>query len=281
MTQNNVVRVEVLDDKSWEDILVAELSSIGFHAFESEVQTLIGYIDEHLWTNQKRDNLVRFLQSRLDVVSIIEDIIPPQNWNELWEASIEPVEAGGFIILPSWKRTVPFSTALDSIYIDPKMSFGTGHHETTRLMLEMMSEVDFRNKAILDAGTGTGVLAIAARKIGAASVLGFDSDPWSASNARENLALNMIQGVTLLHGSLEDVPDRQFDIILANIVQNVIEGFLPGFARRLQPSGRLMVSGILASDEAKFRQTAAQQGFDTISTLQESEWLAFHMVPGR
>ncbi|NND72601.1 MAG: 50S ribosomal protein L11 methyltransferase [Rhodothermales bacterium] len=280
MTQNNVVRVDVRTDKSWEEILLAEMAEAGFHAFESTNDSLIGYVDETLWTKAIRQKFIDFLKSRITRIHIREDIIYPENWNAQWEASIDPVVAGGFVVLPTWKQ-VPAEggETLEPIYIDPKMSFGTGHHETTRLMLELMSGMDFKGKRILDAGTGTGVLAIAAVKKGASSVIGFDIDPWSSDNATENLALNDVENVLIVHGTLADIPESPFDVILANIVQHVIEDSLAGFVRRLLPSGHLIVSGILIKDELQLIQRARSFGLDVATRSQESEWVAFRFVP--
>lgn len=276
--ESDTIQVVVSIDESLSDLLVAEMDELGFQTFESEQQLLKAYIPGPKWSAESRAHLIGWLSEKVSEVAVVENVIQQQNWNAAWEAAIEPVVAGTFVVLPTWKAVPDHATDLTPIWIDPKMSFGTGHHETTRLMLQLMNDISFQDTDVLDAGTGTGVLAIAAKIMHAKSVHGFDIDPWSVENGYENVATNKVTGITLEQGSIEIARGRQYDVILANIVQNVIESFLPDFRSIVKPSGDLLISGILKEGEARLLQMAADTGFELRRSLYENEWAGFHFV---
>lgn len=276
-SQQTTVRVTVSITSPLDEFLVAELSSLGFYAFEHGDGTVSGYTRPAEWQEAERRHILKWLEDRVSRVEVLEDYIDDQNWNATWEQSITPVAAGQFVVIPSWK-TVPAEYGdRVPIVVDPKMSFGTGHHETTRLMLGLISQLDFDGRKVLDAGTGTGVLAIAASIMGASNVVGFDNDVWSYENAVENLARNSIQNVSILPGSIEVVDDGPFDIILANIVRGVIESFLPDFRRLISDDGDLVLSGLLRDDLGETIDVAAANGFAIIERLDEGEWVGLHL----
>ena len=281
--RNQTVRVSIRVDDAWEEILLSEMSDAGFHGFEQGAETLIGYIDQQLWTDERRTYFVDWLEAKQSTVSMIEDVVAIQNWNAIWEASIEPVCAGGFVILPSWREAPIEAQELVEIRIDPKMSFGTGHHETTRLILEIMAVVKFDGTTVLDAGTGTAVLAIAAKKLGADRVVGFDIDLWSITNAKENIALNSIADIEILTGGIDSLAPEfsingSYDVIVANIIQVVIEEMLPDFNRLLSAQGDLLISGILQTGEAELIRKARALGFESVHRMTENEWVGLHFV---
>lgn len=270
------IQVIVAIESALAEVLISEMDDLGFQTFETHDERVTGYVPAIHWNAAARSHLLSWLSDRVVEVSVIENVIPQENWNATWEATIEPVIAGDFIVLPSWKEVPADAANLTPIWIDPKMSFGTGHHETTRLMLQLMSDLELTGKSVLDAGTGTGVLAIAAALLKAQQIYGFDIDPWSIENGAENVAANEVTSIRLEEGSIEVARGNVYDVILANIVQNVIESFLPDFAGLLRPAGDLLVSGILREGEEKLLGLADDHGFDLLERRYENEWVGFH-----
>ncbi|MEM6335976.1 MAG: 50S ribosomal protein L11 methyltransferase, partial [Bacteroidota bacterium] len=218
------------------DVFVADLDALGCTGVLEEEHALHAYWPAEAWTDNVKTGL-----SALGLpfeTHQIED----QNWNAAWEASIVPVEAGPFLIKPTWTERPKGTAHLGVIEIDPKMSFGTGHHETTRLVLGFLPQWLRTGDRVLDAGTGTGVLGIGALKLGAAHVIGFDIDPWAQENVLENLDLNEARSqFEFREGAIDAVPEDGFDLILANINRNVLIDLVPVFAHKLAASGRLIL----------------------------------------
>ncbi len=252
------------------DWLVAELSDLGFSAFEEVDDGIRAYVSEDDW----RVASVSGLREVLDKTGMIEsrqEHIPPTNWNAQWEAGIRPVEAGPFCIHPPWHEPVH---GFIPICIEPKMSFGTAHHETTRLVLAMMPEAVRRGATVLDAGTGTAVLSIAARLLGAGSVVAFDIDPWSTENALENLERNSVTGVDVRQGGIEAAGEGPFDLVLANINRGVLLGMLPEFVRLLRGGGLAILSGILAKDKELVSRCLDGASWSVLEERHENDWWA-------
>ncbi len=239
--------IEVSED--FKEILIAELFDLDFDGFEELENGIIASIPATRMDDTKRESIIVLLHGmRANLVS--ELLIEPQNWNEKWEQSIKPQEIGRFYVTPTWNEEVPLNPDLIKIYIDPKMAFGTGYHATTRLILELLPNVINKDDKVLDAGTGTGILGIAALKLGAASVFGFDIDEWSEDNSAENIALNEVEGFTVKLGSVEVIPkSEKYDVILANINRNALVKLVPDLLRHLRPNGTLVLSGLLIEDE--------------------------------
>ncbi len=211
-------------------------------------------------------------------ISFSEEVIESKNWNELWEQSITPIEVSErFIIAPSWHPAAhPAEGGEERIVltIDPKMSFGTGYHATTRLMLRALERLDVLGKHVLDVGTGTGVLVIASMKLGAATADGVDIDEWSRRNAEENLALNNItEYARFFHGSLE-VLNRGYDIVLSNITKYDNLELLADYKTLLPPGGMLVLSGFYSHDRDDIALALEQSGFDIMHEVVEDEWMA-------
>ncbi|NOX37546.1 MAG: 50S ribosomal protein L11 methyltransferase [Calditrichaeota bacterium] len=199
---------------------------------------------------------------------------PYRDWNAEWRKYFRPFQpVEGIWIRPPWER-LPAGASGVELIIDPQMGFGTGHHESTRLMIQALKKYPPRDLKVLDVGTGSGILAILARKLGARQVIAVDIDRDALKNARENLVLNGVDGVELRNGSLQVVPERQFDRILANIHREVLLELLPGFMQRLQPEGWLIISGILKQDRDLVLPAYQQAGLHLIEELSANEWLA-------
>ena len=263
------------------DTMTGALSVEGFEGFWEDGKILRAFIGDDRWNPDRldvlRETLTRIAGDlSLPPPSLTLTPVTEQNWNRSWEETIRPIRVTERIVIaPTWH---PFTAGPGDIVltIDPKMSFGTGYHETTRLMLGLLERHLTAGARLLDAGTGTGVIAIAALKLGAASAIGFDIDEWSFANAAENGALNGVSGLfTVRQGDLSAVPETGFDLIAANIQKNVIEEMLPGLVSRLAPAGTLLVSGLLTGDRDSMVATLTGVGLTLADERREGEWIAF------
>lgn len=232
------------------------------------------YFDIGPWLTGGRERFHALMKEHFPALAWTVQEIPKQNWNKEWEDSILPIDVSRrFIIAPSWNvpRADPAKIVL---VIDPKMSFGTGYHETTRLMLRLMERIDMHGTRVLDVGTGTGILAIAALKLGASSALGIDIDEWSYDNTMENAERNGVGGeLQAVHGSLETVSGI-YDVILSNITRNDNIGMFPDFAGMLPAGGHLVVSGFHLSDTDDVIYAAERNGLRHTGSDSEHEWAA-------
>lgn len=256
-----------------QEILIAELSDLDFETFEQHDEFMVAYIPATRWNDVAREGVEMWMARHGLTAPITEEVIADQNWNRKWEETVRPVVVEPFLIRPTWHETPPEHTDLILLEIDPKMSFGTGYHESTRLLLRMLPEVVKEGGFVLDAGTGTGILAVAAIKLGASSAIAFDIDPWSQDNAVENFYLNSVADrVEMRSGAIELVDEKEFDVILANINYNVIVGLLPNFGEKLAKDGSLLVSGILSRDRERLLKAAERRGLALRTEREENEW---------
>jgi ribosomal protein L11 methyltransferase len=274
------IEISVEADAPLIEKLIAVLAQTGVEGFWEDTGTLRCYISRARWSDAlaaETDQLIRVVAraSASPVPKLTWREIEPQNWNAQWEKTIQPIRVTESItITPSWHRVVPEDGQL-VLVIDPKMSFGTGYHETTRLSLRMLDGMPLHGQHVLDVGTGTGILAIAAAKLGAASVVALDIDEWAYSNAVENAERNGVAGsVQIHHCPLTSLPARQFDLIIANIQLDVIAGLLDDMLLRLKEKGCLILSGLLATDRHTLVALAGSKGLTILDELAENEWIA-------
>ena len=254
------------------DMLVALLHEAGFSGFEETDEGLQAYIE----TGKIDANLFEKIISIINVkysISVIKEI----NWNEQWESGFNPVTVNH----PKFGQ--PFvhiradfhqrNEAVDfDIEITPKMSFGTGHHDTTYLMISQMGLLDLAGKKVIDFGTGTGVLAILAEKMGAIEVLAIDNDDWSINNAAENITKNNCSCIFLLKAETLPAGDKA-PVILANINLNIIISSLVAIRNACTQDADLLFSGILAQDEPVLKQALINHGFSNFNTVNRNGWL--------
>ncbi len=258
-----------------QDLFIAAFAETPMTGFLQEEEYLRAYIPEADWTSEMERAISTWLQEHGQEPEMAIHRLPEQNWNAYWEQSIHPVEVPPFIIRPTWRREAPVPEGRIELVIDPKMSFGTGHHETTQLMLRLLPERIRPGMRVLDAGTGTGILAIAAVKLGAREVIAFDIDPWAAENVAENLERNEVSHrVQFRQGSIDVVPEGDFDLILANINRNVLLELLPAFREKVQPRGHVVLSGILLADRLVMEEAFREYGFERVREAEEEEWWA-------
>ena len=266
------VSINVLDE-AVKDMMIAELSDLGFDGFEETETGLFSYIE-----------LVRFdseLSSGLDElvkrygVTYTSATIDKQNWNALWESNFEPVLVDDFVgVRANFHDS--FNGAVEhDIIITPKMSFGTGHHGTTYSVMQLMRGIDFANKSVFDFGTGTGLLAILAHKLGAVDILAVDNDDWCIENASENIVVNNTQSIEI-HKVDNAKLNKKFNIIIANINKNIILDNLAFLAEATVPGGVVLLSGLLVEDEPEIEAACAALGWKHQETRTRNNWIALH-----
>lgn len=249
--------VQLSDFDRWNDILVAYLADLDYESFQEESPAIKAYIQESAYNGEALQSLFNELQSEQDVIQSFEvNLIPQQNWNAQWESQFEPVFIGDEIrVVAPFHQLDAFSGI--EILIEPKMSFGTGHHQTTHLMCESMMAMDFGSKRVLDMGSGTGVLAILAEKRGATDIVAIDIEEWSAENCADNAKKNGCKHIQSLHGGMEVIPSEHFDYILANINKNVLTAQMSTYVERMKTGAHLFLSGFFVSDTDELKMLAS------------------------
>jgi ribosomal protein L11 methyltransferase len=256
-----------------QDLLINELAEIGFDTFEEVEQGFKAYIPSDDFNQGLLEEHLEPYHAMFDFTYDV-NVIPQKNWNEVWESNFEPIQIRDQIYVRATfhprKPEFPYE-----IVIDPKMAFGTGHHETTSMMMDLMLDADLRNKKILDMGCGTGILAILASKLGAKDITAIDYDPICYESTIENSALNDISNIKALCGSKEVIPDEQFDVILANINRNILIDQMERYGDALKSGGEIYFSGFYENPDLDIiKQEAAKHGMKYISHKKAKEWVA-------
>ncbi len=256
-----------VDRHDEQEIWVARLAELGFEGFEEQEEQLIAYAPEAaVALDEAKAMLVEA------GIAFEADIKLPKNWNEVWESSFEPVVVGDFVSVRAAFHPAPSNVQFDLI-ITPKMSFGTGHHPTTRLMIMQMQELDFSQKRVTDFGTGTGVLAILASKMGATSVEATDIDTWSIENAKENAEINGCNSIQLhLTENLDRVGEA--DVFLANINKNILRQFAKTIGLKTAPGGYILLSGLLQEDELVIDYSFISIDIEKVKVKEADGWIS-------
>lgn len=263
------------------EILIAVLNEAGYSGFLEKNSELIAYIPEIEKNESLLSDLLKRYKNQIGELNYSCNSIPETNWNAKWESDFDSVAIENEVLIRA-----PFhssdSTFKYELIIEPKMSFGTGHHETTRLMLQSMLSLDFHKKYVLDMGCGTGVLGILASKLGAQSILGIDIDKWACRNSMENAEENNCGNLEIQQGDAKCIDGKQFDIILANINRNILLNDMQAYSELLIPGGVLIISGILIQDQEAIVEKAANYDMIRKSQLEENNWLSiiFKKVAG-
>jgi ribosomal protein L11 methyltransferase len=252
------------------DWLVSILTDYAFEGFEETSESLKAYVPVNEMENKKMDDILSV--NELGHIEYTYEQLEDKNWNEEWEKNFEPVVIAGKVAIRA-----PFHQPIASEYeivIEPKMSFGTGHHATTASVVELMLQEPFENKTVLDFGSGTGVLAILAEKMNASEIIAIDNEDWAYQNCIENAGRNNCVKITAIKGDDSFLFGRKFDIILANINRNVILKNISAWSLLLNPDGILIVSGILLADEADIINAARHNKLAVKSKIKNNGWLA-------
>ena len=257
------------------DILVAELADLGFESFVNSEKGLQAYIQHHLFDSEKVNSLLLQYNNDDCKISFQQKNIPAQNWNAQWESSFEPIEVDGECIVRAPFHSKPDNIKYD-IVIEPKMSFGTGHHETTYLMLQQLLHLPLKNKSLLDMGCGTSVLAILAAQLGANPILAIDTDEWAYENSKENCALNECSQIVVKLGNSALLQGMRFNIILANINRNVLMNDMIHYYNSLEQDGELLISGFFDVDTKMLIEHAKKLGLKMKHQQSKNNWAIIH-----
>lgn len=258
------------------EMAVAMVSDLQFEGIVESYDQLTFTFDEHHWSDDLKAQILDIL-SIFEVSEINTVFLDDKNWNEEWEQNLQPIIVNERIaITPSWKKNEVNQEL--TLVIDPKMSFGTGHHATTRLVCRLMENEVKKDSFWIDAGTGTGVLAILAAKLGAKKCYAFDNFDWAVENSIENAIQNNVNEIiTIEQADIDNIVLEECDGIAANLFLNLVLNSFDLFHKSLEKSqGPLLISGILIYDKDQVIEKGLASGFDLIETITEEEWIAFH-----
>lgn len=271
------IEVDIKIEKSevFSDIVVARLNEIEFETFLENDNGVRCYIQATLFDKKKLDieldKIKQYTKLNFNINHVAQ-----KNWNEEWEKNFKPVQINSHCLIRSEFHNNS-GNFKDEIIITPKMSFGTGHHETTFLMINELYNLDLNDKSILDMGSGTGVLSIVASKNGAKQVVGIDIDEWAFQNSIDNAKLNNTENISFLHGDINLIENQDFDIILANINRNIIEKDIEGYYNLLIDKGDLLISGFLEEDVDFIINLSINNRFNVINKKNKGQWSMVHL----
>jgi len=258
------------------DILIAELSQIGYESFVETDEFLQSYIPANLFNIEDITGLNIF-QSKEYSISFQQKTIKDQNWNEVWESNFSPVLIKDMVYIRApfhaEKKDVEFE-----IVIEPKMSFGTAHHETTSLMIEMMLDEKMSGKSVLDMGCGTGILAILSEILGASNITAVDNDEWAFENVKENIVKNKCKSIVVQLGDADSIFGRIYDFILANINRNILLQDMAKYAQCLGDNGVILFSGFYDDDLEQIKSSARKCNLKFDKNLTKNNWVAARFV---
>lgn len=261
------------------ELLSAAACEAGFEAFEDTDNGIAGYVQRPLYDKEVLDAAIAdYMPEGTQVTYNIEEV-PDQDWNQGWEdQGFEPIGVSDHLVIYDAKHTDMSMFAGDDgvmrIFIEARNAFGTGTHQTTRMILRRLLGMDLTGKSVLDCGCGTGILDIVALRLGANRVLGYDIDEWSSENAKHNAALNGVENLDVLLGdaSVLDGVKEEFDVVIANINRNILLNDMPAFRSHLKTGGRLILSGFYETDVPMLEQAAQSNGLTIIDVVTDGEW---------
>jgi ribosomal protein L11 methyltransferase len=276
MAQNYIeYQFTVVPKEPWEEILLAALQELPFESFDHSETSLLAYVPEMLHFEGFLNSISLFEDPSISI-SVKKKTIKPVNWNAKWESEFQPIEIGDNCVVRTDFH--PDQGKKFELIINPKMSFGTGHHQTTHMMLDFALSESFEGKIVLDMGCGTGVLAILASIKGAVSVDAIDLDPWCIENATENSLKNNCSNVNCVLGSslTKDIPT--YGLIFANINRNILLEQISSYSLALIEGGVLLLSGFYQSDIESLRQCCEAEGLSYEEEKQKGDWCALKFV---
>lgn len=260
------------DNENLKDMFMELLGEIGFDSFMDTDEGFDAYCQEPLLNEEELNDILQ-MEQFANVKLIKKELIPDQDWNATWEASYEPVVINEFCRIRAPFHKVEGSYKYDLI-IEPKMSFGTAHHETTSQIIELMLQSDFSGLNLLDMGSGTGVLAILAKKLGSATTVAIDNDEWAYRNALDNIRLNDENEIIVELGDASSLNDRQFDVILANINRNILLRDMKEYVKCLVDGGKIFFSGFYEEDLVLITKEAERLGLTYSNHVTKNNWTA-------
>ncbi len=260
------------ENENLKDMFMELLGEIGFDSFMDTDEGFEAYCQEPALDDNELNDIMQ-MEQFANVKLLKKELIPDQDWNATWEASYEPVIINEFCRIRAPFHKVEGSYKYDLI-IEPKMSFGTAHHETTSQIIELMLQSDFTGLNLLDMGSGTGVLAILAKKLGSATTVAIDNDEWAYRNALDNIRLNDENDIVVELGDANSLNDRQFDIILANINRNILLRDMKEYVKCLVDGGKIFFSGFYEEDLVLIAKEAERLGLTYSNHVTKNNWTA-------
>ena len=258
------------DNYPGEEVLPVLLGEIGFESFIETETGISAYIPAGNFSEEALNELFSSLPEK---IGYEKNVIPDQNWNAVWESNFEPVFIGKNCIVRAPFHEKPDGITFDLV-IEPRMAFGTAHHETTFQMLQLLLKEEVTGKTVLDMGCGTGVIAILAEKKGATSVTAIDNDEWAYNNTRDNIAINNCQSVKALLGDASLLGDEHFDVIFANINRNILLQDMKAYCNVLNYTGIIFFSGFYTEDIPAIVEEAEKYGLVPIVAYDKNNWAA-------
>lgn len=260
----------------WSEILIAELADRGFDGFVQTANGIQAYANASVDAKEIMESISLLEMNEVEI-DWSATIIPHQNWNAKWEEDFHPVFVEDYATI-----LAPFHDQAEAkgmvVWIQPQMSFGTGHHQTTWMMTKALFELDEMPDQVLDMGTGTGVLAIVAENLGAKRILAIDIEEWSAQNARENAERNNCTAIECVWGDKDKIEGNEFGLIIANINKNILKAQMESYANALLDNGTLLLSGFFTSDVEELVTFAAPYGLTLTKQFAKDEWAGLQLT---
>ena len=257
------------------DILVARLNEVKFESYIEDDNGVKAYVPTHLLDADAAKSIISDI-SELTEVSFTINTVKKENWNAKWESNYPVVFVNENCIVRSHFHN-PISDVEYDLIITPKMSFGTGHHETTLLMMNEMFNLSLKDRSVLDIGSGTGILTILASKLEARHLVGVDFDEWAFKNAKENADLNNISNICFVHGDVDSINNIKYDVILANINRNIILRDLEKYVKLMDDSAEILLSGFLEEDVPLILKKAAQFDLSLVVSKNKNKWQMLYL----
>lgn len=270
MTEYLEFDFSIRPEKPWTEILMAELIELGFDSFTENEGQLLGYIPKEYFHEEELKKHWLLNSSEVEIKYSFHDL-PNIDWNAEWEKNFRPILIEDKVLIRS--EFHPAQKVETEIVIQPKMAFGTGHHATTYLMIKQMLSMDFRDKTVLDMGCGTSILGIYAKIRGAKTVEGIDIDEWAVDNSLENIQRNQVE-MSVKQGTANDLGDKTFDVILANINRNILMNDIPRYVQVLNKGGQLLLSGLCDFDEVDIMAICIAEKLSLDRRFQREEWVS-------
>jgi ribosomal protein L11 methyltransferase len=272
-------RLQVICDASYSEILMAEIAEAGFDTFMETDAGFEAYAEEDK-ADRKEIEAIQGKYAHVKPLLLLYERVEKKNWNEEWEKNVDPIIVEDTVLVRAAFHQLNRKYPIE-IIITPKMSFGTGHHQTTHLMLGNQLKVDHHGKRVMDAGCGTAILAIMASKVGAKEIEAFDIDEWSVLNGKENAEVNNADNIHIRQGTISEMKfSDSFDIILANINKNVLLAEMEQYAWHLKAGGHLLISGFYTKDIPELTASALMFSLQEVRRTEMDSWASVLLVKG-
>lgn len=266
----------VLPKQPWQEILTSELAIEGFESFTENNDALQAYIPASEFKPKTVEDIIEKFKDNV-AISFDKKLIPTQNWNAQWESDFKPVTVENRLVIkaPFHKIEEEFDIEIE---IQPQMSFGTGHHNTTWLLSKVLLDKNITGQTVLDVGTGTGILAVLAKKLGSKSVLATEIDEGSYKNALENLKRNSCDNIPVILGDIDKVGSEKFGVIIANINKNVLKNHISNYSKLAETNATLLMSGFFTTDAEELISFTQRKNFKHIQTYAKEEWCVLEFI---